>query len=158
VIENTCLSDKEGKATFYVSNTSYTSSLNAYYANDEKYGGGTVEELTVDLITFDQYMEQHPDLNPGMIKIDAEGHDYEVLKGCLGTIQKYHPSLMVEVNKEERPEIIELLKGYGYKYYSITPYRTPCLVPPSDPIFDQCPDLIFIYDQPLVAIFEQSGI
>lgn len=154
VIENFCLSDKAGKATFYISSTSYTSSLDPSYANDLQYGGGTVEELKVDLITLDQYMAEHPQLDPCLIKIDAEGHDYEVLLGSMGSIRQFHPCLMVEVNNKERPGIIKQLEEYGYSYYGITPYRGDAyLVKSADPFFEECHDLIFIHDPELKAKF-----
>lgn len=35
------------------------------------------------------------------VKIDVEGFEYDVLKGMLGLIKKYNPSIMVEIQANE---------------------------------------------------------
>lgn len=45
------------------------------------------------------------------IKIDAEGHDSRVLRGCLMTIECHHPLVLIEHNSEE---IASMLQSRGY--------------------------------------------
>ena len=59
--------------------------------------------------------------SPQVIKIDVEGHEQEVLKGAAGTISKYRPVLIVEIEERHHPgrskDIFELLKSLGYQSY-----------------------------------------
>ncbi len=54
----------------------------------------------------------------GMIKIDVEGHELEVLEGARATIQRYSPSLLIECEERHRPgalqKINEDLSSLGY--------------------------------------------
>lgn len=46
-----------------------------------------------------------------LVKIDAEGHDLEVLKGMVSVLKKDYPVLIVE---DKSPQIERYLKGLGY--------------------------------------------
>ncbi len=48
------------------------------------------------------------------IKIDVEGHEYEVLQGSKFILEKYHPVLWIEI-KHHLKEINEILSAYNYK-------------------------------------------
>jgi len=61
-----------------------------------------------------------------LIKIDVEGYELNVLKGCVKTIEKYKPVLVVELQTIELfNEFNDLVKEYGYfsdvVNYSSTP-------------------------------------
>jgi len=50
-----------------------------------------------------------------LMKIDVEGHELDVLKGCLGTIEKHHPLLLVEcMNMEEYEKVNVYVEPLGY--------------------------------------------
>ena len=51
----------------------------------------TVESLTIDSLHLPRV---------DFIKIDVEGHELEVLRGCRDTITRCHPALMVEVTTQ----------------------------------------------------------
>lgn len=57
----------------------------------------------------------------GFIKIDAEGHELEVLKGALGVIERDRPVLLVEVEERHRPGVkarmSSLLGDMGYRCF-----------------------------------------
>ena len=36
------------------------------------------------------------DNHPGLVKIDVEGHEYEVIQGGFKTIKKYKPLMIIE--------------------------------------------------------------
>lgn len=60
-------------------------------------------------------------LNPGFIKIDAEGAELRVLQGALQTLQKHRPVILSELCEElllksgsTSTEVVELLEASGY--------------------------------------------
>ena len=57
--------------------------------------------------------------NPIFIKIDTEGYDYLVIRGMLTTIKKFKPVILVEFNKENILQIVNLLKkNYFFYFYN----------------------------------------
>jgi FkbM family methyltransferase len=73
------------------------------------------EDLKFEFFTLD-YLKLNQEI--GMIKIDVEGHEYEVLKGAEKTIKKHMPIVLFELNKNDfsngRPKAYDLLKEFGY--------------------------------------------
>jgi FkbM family methyltransferase len=64
------------------------------------------------------------DLEPvGVIKIDAEGHEVEVLKGCQHLIERDRPSFMIEAEERHRPGAVEairqILEPAGYRGFML---------------------------------------
>ena len=57
----------------------------------------------------------------GLIKIDAEGYDKEILKTLPLILEKYRPNLMIECYKKltpaERSESYDIVIDSGYKLY-----------------------------------------
>jgi len=71
-------------------------------------------EMPVELQRLDdQSFVQNQTL--GLIKIDVEGHELEVLEGGLETIRRDKPVLIIEDNAEQRTAIRELLASLGYR-------------------------------------------
>lgn len=61
-----------------------------------------------------------------VVKIDVEGAELQVLKGCILTIKKYSPQFIIEINQEAcraagygAEEILHFLKQYSYSFYQI---------------------------------------
>lgn len=52
-----------------------------------------------EITTGDEYILQHPLLIPGLIKIDVEGHEPEVIKGMAQILSAHRPTLTIEVFK-----------------------------------------------------------
>lgn len=73
-------------------------------------GGVEVEMRTLDSLEL-------KDVN--LVKIDVEGYELEVLRGARGTLNRFHPSLVVEMHDwagaEKDAELFGLLTGLGYK-------------------------------------------
>ena len=63
---------------------------------------------------FDKLKLKH---TPKLIKIDVEGHDYEVIRGMISTIKKNKPVILVEFNKNNFFKIKKLLKNYNSWVY-----------------------------------------
>jgi FkbM family methyltransferase len=57
------------------------------------------------------------DLRPDIVKIDAEGHDLEVLKGMKQTIERARPSIMVEFNPDMMEELSDLFAKHCYNLF-----------------------------------------
>ena len=78
-VVNKAASSHSGTASFYVGGDSTLSTL-------ETSEGATVEGKTVEVQTtsIDDFVAGRPGIKPTLFKIDAEGHDFEVLAGRRG--------------------------------------------------------------------------
>jgi FkbM family methyltransferase len=66
----------------------------------------------------------------GLIKIDVEGHEFEVLKGAVVILNRDHPNLIIEIEERHYPESITIitsfLENFGYKgFFLLNNYPTP---------------------------------
>ena len=74
-------------------------------------------------INFEKFVEENDiDLgNISLIKIDAEGHDKDILKTLKKTISEHKPVLITEIytgsNKNEIAELMSVIHSMGYKIY-----------------------------------------
>jgi len=84
------VSDKEGEATFYISNTEVCNS-NSLVRNK---GENEISGYPVKLVTIDSVVGEYS-LKPSIIKIDAEGAELDVLKGGVKTFQTLKPVLIL---------------------------------------------------------------
>jgi FkbM family methyltransferase len=91
-IENLALSDHEGEETLYIRQQSYDISFEA--SLEKKYAAGFTEQK-INTTTIDIYCADHL-LQPRFIKIDVEGHEWQVLKGAKTILNKFHPTLLLE--------------------------------------------------------------
>jgi FkbM family methyltransferase len=71
--------------------------------------------IDVPVVTLDQALiGVEPTL--AMFKVDAEGHDLDVLRGAMGAIERLKPVILVEVwMGGER--VLELVQPHGYRSY-----------------------------------------
>jgi FkbM family methyltransferase len=89
------VSDKEGKATFYISHTAGCNSNSLVKNKSEKELAG----YEVQLVTIDSIIDKYS-YKPSLIKIDAEGAEFDVLKGGLSTFGKYKPVLILSLHPQ----------------------------------------------------------
>lgn len=68
-------------------------------------------EASIEIRSLDSLNIQQADF----MKIDVEGFEVEVLKGAGNTIKQCKPVVMIEVFENNRPQVDELMQGYGYK-------------------------------------------
>jgi FkbM family methyltransferase len=72
------------------------------------------DRVDVPTRTLDEY--RFPDVT--FIKIDAEGHELEVLRGAAETIRRYRPALLIEIEQRHLPfpmqVVFDHLAGLGY--------------------------------------------
>jgi FkbM family methyltransferase len=75
--------------------------------------------IDVAISTLDEQLAgERPQLS--MLKIDAEGHDLDVLKGALSAIERLQPVILVEIWTGGAGPL-KLLEGQGYRPYTYDP-------------------------------------
>lgn len=67
-------------------------------------------ERRIELTTLDAFRLDGVDL----IKIDVEGHEFEVLQGASRTIAASRPTLIIEIKKSCFEKVSNLMRSYGY--------------------------------------------
>jgi FkbM family methyltransferase len=95
-------SSSEGNTTACINELNGTASID-FSANVVMANGKEFERKTIDSIV-SQY-KQHGDFN--LLKIDTDGHDFEVLSGARGFIMKSQPFLYFEVDAFSNPKFVE---------------------------------------------------
>jgi len=106
------LSNQESDANFFINPYNDGGhSLTEFVDYDLPYSS-----IKVRTITLDAFLQRnYPFLKIDFIKIDVEGHEIEVLKGMLKTLQKDKASIIVEFFNEIKKERIKgLLTSRGY--------------------------------------------
>jgi FkbM family methyltransferase len=77
------------------------------------------ESIQVEAVPVDDWLDEHG-IAPTFIKIDAESAEYRVLQGLRRTIERYRPTLSLEVGDFDLPgvpcsaDLIRMLAGQGY--------------------------------------------
>lgn len=116
--KNIDINGLKNKVTLYnvaVGNDCETASIHFF---DKTNIGATI--LTKDahgcipIISIDSLQIQQ---DVSLIKIDVEGFETFVIQGCIETIRKYKPYIMIEIRDEHLADISNILSPLGYKYY-----------------------------------------
>jgi FkbM family methyltransferase len=116
------LSDSEGELTLHTPiyrgipiHTHTSSSLDYLQtALARDFSPGVVSRITyrsdtVRVVTGDSLV-----LEPDIIKIDVEGHDFEVLKGLGRTVERHRPAIMVEFTPQHTDELDQWALALDY--------------------------------------------
>jgi len=69
--------------------------------------------VPTNLITLDNKFKFLDKLD--LLKIDAEGHEVNVLKGAMELIKKHKPLILTEFDRKNQQEIIDLLPDYNFE-------------------------------------------
>ena len=93
-IETCALSSEVGQKDFFMHTvgTGPTSSIEYFEELDED---GELESTMVQCNTLDEYCTANK-LTPNLIKIDVEGHEFQVIMGGIQTIKKHSPIIIFE--------------------------------------------------------------
>lgn len=118
-IEALAFSSKQGSAQFKVPEVGgvpyYTRGTLEQFKEERETGA---QYFDVRLDTIDAYCKERS-IVPGVIKIDVEGHEADVLLGAEATLRAHHPALIVEIEQRrlQRPvkEIFDTLEALGYR-------------------------------------------
>jgi FkbM family methyltransferase len=99
-------------------NNSFIKDFNGFYENRklsaDKYA--QLNTVSVPVLRLDDYLNKSLKV-PNFIKIDVEGFEYNVIDGAKGSIQKYRPNFMIEIQKDEK-EIISYFLSIGYNIFN----------------------------------------
>jgi FkbM family methyltransferase len=117
------------QVSFLLSSNSYIGSLSAFDASHS-------EALAVEQVSLGTYCRENKITSVDLLKIDAEGHDYEVLKGFPWTIVRPRFVICEFEDKKTRSrgygfkEMADLLLAQGYhimvsEWYPIVSYDGP---------------------------------
>lgn len=109
------------------------------YSQDGNFGGislGTAGEsgIKVRVRTLDSF--DLPQL--GLLKVDVEGFEAQVIRGALATIARCRPVIYIENDRKEKQKaLIALIAGLGYRLY----WHRPRLFEAGN--FNKCDDNVF---------------
>ena len=122
--------EKESKYYFASSEASMSNGGLIEDLNDNRHGKFKLKE-PIQGIKLNDYLREYynswlPKLS--LIKIDAEGLDYYILKTLLPILEEYRPTVIIEVyenlSDQVRGEIFELLKKFNYEILNIGNFET----------------------------------
>ena len=107
VLHCLAIGEKSGKAKVAVYDKN---NIGATYLTIDRDGG--IPMICIDDMTFDRSVS--------LIKIDVEGFEMQAIRGCLKTIEKDKPYIMIEIRDEFKTQIQSLLSSYNYKFEQLS--------------------------------------
>ena len=123
---NFALSDSAGTEILHAHPANLAGAhLSKYTKNMAGLGEGSIDEMhyeqEVNVSTLDLIVDS-TDYPIKLLKIDAEGHELNVLKGGEGIIKKHKPVILFEqalngFDENERSPVIDFLKRLGYEKF-----------------------------------------
>ena len=76
-----------------------------------KDSSGAIKIISIDSLNIKEHID--------FIKIDVEGFEKSVIDGCISTIERDKPYIMIEIQKENFSYISEVLLKMGYNHYQL---------------------------------------
>ena len=127
VIKN-AVSNVAGLAEFYVPQQNqgniYSSTLSIEHYQQHQDTKPII--LQVNVTTLDDFVENNNIENIDLIKIDAEGHDLNILKGFINSLSYMQPDFLIEIQNENiGREVEKILVPKNYLYYAIDEISKP---------------------------------
>jgi FkbM family methyltransferase len=113
------VSNKDGTAVMYdiPVEDSYSSSLNSEFASER---GDEITPTEIKTLRLDTFIEQNDLPQVDLIKIDVETFEPEVLEGLGEYVEKFKPTMLIEVLTDDVARRIEkLVGGKDYLYFDI---------------------------------------
>jgi len=118
---NYAISDEEGPLTFHYSDNGF---CNGGFATRTQSGiGVTGHRVPIDVygVNLEKFIQDIEIGNVSLIKIDAEGHDKDILKTVTGLISKHRPVIITEIynglHQFEIEDLLNTIHSLGYKAY-----------------------------------------
>ena len=115
-------SDRNGKAKLAISSASELNEIISEEASQNK-GASSFEE--VECFTLDSLIEKYGVNRVDFLKIDAEGHELQVLKGSDRLLSEFAPIILYENiagSQGSNLPVAEYLRSIGYKLFCYQPY------------------------------------
>lgn len=93
--------------------------------NDHQETGQTgAKEVEINLKPLDEIADTELSGPVGLIKIDVEGHELQVIEGAIKTIAKHHPLMLVEIEARHHQypieDIFRKIERLGYAGYFVS--------------------------------------
>ncbi len=113
------IGDFSGKSKMYV----YDKRNRCSFVED--LSGKIINEIEVQIMTLDQFVEFYVNQNPTFIRMDLEGYEFQVIKGAHNILSDNHPlKLFIELHPhlmsdERMIDILNTLKQTSFKIESI---------------------------------------
>lgn len=115
--------ETDGILDFYIDpitgqNNSFVEEFQGFFDNRENSIDKKAElkKVQVEVISLDTYFENNSVL-PDFVKIDVEGFELSVIKGFKKTIERSNPTLMIEIQCDEKA-ILEYFLSIGYNIFN----------------------------------------
>ena len=112
------VSDKKGKTFFYITDIE---AHNSNSLSDNKRDYGNEHKIEVELVSVDEFANNNNLKKIDFIKIDAEGAEYSVLKGCEATMRRDNPKMILALHPksitnygDSLEKIWDYLQMFGY--------------------------------------------
>jgi FkbM family methyltransferase len=125
VLHRTALSDHVGEAEFHVTDRADSSSLlKPGVRQAEAFGVNEQRLIRIPLDRLDNYLPELHQIAPVLLKIDVQGAELQVLKGCasLDAIDYIYVELSFVELYERQPlldEVFEYLRGRGFRLVGV---------------------------------------
>ncbi len=130
-VHEVALSDRSGEAEFHVGQASNRGGSSLVRGRSEWARSGYDHTITARLRRLDEVVTAQGDAQRiGMIKIDVEGGEIDVIRGMAGLLERARPRIWCEVrgpSSDRNPgsyrAAVDLLAGWGYRPWVWTPHR-----------------------------------
>ena len=131
---NIALSDKTGQSAFHVNKSFATNSILETHADSGKNWDNealnTIEEIKIDTITLDDFIDQNQIDKIDILKLDTQGTEYQILEGASKSIEQNKiPLIYLEIitmptyqQQKSFDEILLLLRNKGFSLYNLYNY------------------------------------
>ena len=88
-------------------------------AIEKSFGASIANDVTIEAFDCDIIPVDSLDINPSVIKIDAEGFDYDVIEGLKTTIGRSRPFIMIEISDSQ---YVQINKYFSDRHYILLTY------------------------------------
>jgi FkbM family methyltransferase len=117
-------SDKDGDAEFY--NIDAAGSLIGSLNKESFQHGEKLVKHHIKVRSLASIMHEFNIPKVNLIKIDVEGHEFEVMQGLESYLKEFKPSILFELTEDAHAEKIHnLVKDCGYLYFDIDEVNPP---------------------------------
>lgn len=116
---NKAVSNNNGEATFYDQDTAHTTTA-SLQKKDIGENNSKIIAKKIQVTTLDSFIEKNSIPRVDLIKIDVETFELEVIEGFLQNLNKFQPTLLIEVlNEQIAAGLSKFISNLNYEIYSI---------------------------------------
>lgn len=72
-------------------------------------------KMMVEVDTLDHILQSFDVNKVSMVKVDVNGHEYQVVEGARNTLKNFKPTLIMEVILENKQKVFNYLEKFGYE-------------------------------------------